>query len=129
MDDALENGFEEVFVWAGLQVRRDNKIIGHDEDKILSGLTSPTVTSPDYVSVDEKFTIAIRVNEWVNGTFNVYDYNNGVKGILLASDTISNGISSVELSSNITGLNKFYLDFDTSGGEYHLIEEVYVIEN
>jgi len=129
MDDALEKGFEEVFVWAGLQVRRDNKIIGHDEDKILSGLTSPTVTSPDYVSVDEKFRIAIHANEWVNGTLNVYDYSNGEKGILLASDAITNGISSVELSSKTTGLNKFYLDFDTSGGEYHLIEGVYVIEN
>ncbi len=129
MDDALENGFEEVFVWAGLQVRRDNKIIGHDEDKILSGLTSPTVTSPDYVSVDEKFAITIHANEWVNGTLNVYDYSNGEKGILLASDAITNGISSIELSSKTTGLNKFYLDFDTSGGEYHLIEGVYVIEN
>ena len=129
MDDAIEKGFEEVFIWAGLQVRRDNKIIGHDEDRILSGLTSPTVTSPDYVSVDEKFTIAIHANEWINGTFNVYDYNNGIKGALLASNAIANGISSVELSSNITGLNKFYLDFDTSDGEYHLIEGVYVIEN
>ena len=129
MDDAIEKGFEEVFVWAGVQVRRDNKIIGHDENEILIGLTPPTIASPDYVSVDEKFTIAMHANEWVNGTFNVYDYNNGVKGILLASDTISNGISSVELSSNITGMNKFYLDFNTSGGEYHLIEGVYVIEN
>ena len=129
MDDALENKFKEVFVWAGLQVRRDNKIIGHDEDEILSSLTPPTVTSPDYVSVDEKFTISIHVNNWVKGIFNVYDYNNDEKGILLASDTITNGKSSVRLSSKITGLNKFYLDFDTSGGEYHLIEGVYVIEN
>ena len=129
MDDAIEKGFKEVFVWAGLQVRRDNKIIGHDEDKILSGLTPPTITLPDFVSVDEKFTIEIHVNEWVNGIFNVYDYDNGEKGTLLASNAITNGISSVELSSKITGLNKFYLDFDTSGGEYHLIEAVYVIEN
>ena len=129
MDDAIEKKFKEVFVWAGLQVRRDNKIIGHDEDEILGSLTPPTITSPDYVSVDEKFKIKIHADEWIDGTFNVYDYNNDEKGILLASDTIANGISSVELSSKIKGLNKFYLDFDTSGGEYHLIEGVYVIEN
>lgn len=129
MDDALEKKFKEVFVWAGLQVRRDNKIVGHDEDEILSNLTPPTVTSPDYVSVDEKFKITMHANNWINGTFNVYDYNNGEKGILLASDTIANGSSSVHLSSKITGLNKFYLDFDTPGGEYHMIEGVYVIEN
>ena len=129
MEDAIEKRFKEVFVWAGLQVRRDNKIIGHDEAKILNNLSQPTITSPDYVSIDEKFTISMNSNEWVNGTFNVYDYNTGEKGKLLASSNITNGRSSAALSSAIVGLNKFYFDFDTPGGEYHLIDGVYVIEN
>ena len=31
MIDAVNRGFAEVFVWAGTQVRRDNKFIGHDD--------------------------------------------------------------------------------------------------
>ncbi len=31
MDDAIDKGFAEVFVWAGSQVRRDKKIIGYDD--------------------------------------------------------------------------------------------------
>lgn len=38
MDNAIELGFAEVFVWAGTQVRRDNKIIGHDKYEMVQQL-------------------------------------------------------------------------------------------
>ena len=38
MDDAIEQGFAEVYVWAGSQVRRDNKIIGHSEYEMVQYL-------------------------------------------------------------------------------------------
>ena len=129
MDDAIEKNFSEVFVWAGSQVRRDNKILGCDEDKIFNGLTPTTVTAPDFVSIDEHFTIKIDTQKWICGYFNVYDYNNDEKGELLVSNTLTNGSSSVTISSSVAGLNKFYLELDYSGGEYHLIQEVHVIEN
>ena len=31
MDDAINKGFAEVYVWAGSQVRRDHKMLGYDE--------------------------------------------------------------------------------------------------
>lgn len=129
MDEAMDSKFKEVFVWAGLQVRRDNKILGYDESELLNNLTLTTVTSPDFVSVDENFTIELHTQEWISGNLNVYDYANGRVGEFLVSGTITDGYSSVRLSSNNVGLNKFYLEFDYSGGEYHLIENVYVIEN
>jgi hypothetical protein len=137
MEDTLAKGFKEVFVWAGTQVRRDNKILGYDEYVILQnllltnepGIVSPIITAPDYVSIGENFTVKMRTDEWVNGVFNVYEYKDGEKGKLLASNKITNGSSSVILSSAILGLNKFYLDFDYMNGGYHLIQDVYIIEN
>ena len=35
MEDAIAKGFKEVFVWAGSQVRRDNKIIGYDKFELV----------------------------------------------------------------------------------------------
>ena len=35
MDTAITKGFQEVFVWAGSQVRRDNKIIGYDNYELV----------------------------------------------------------------------------------------------
>ena len=35
MDTAIQKGFQEVFVWAGSQVRRDNKIIGYDNYELV----------------------------------------------------------------------------------------------
>ena len=89
----------------------------------------PTITAPAYISTGENFTITMCTHEWVNGNFNVYEYNNGKKGKLLASNIISNRYSSVEISSNTVGLNQFYLEFDYIGGDYPLIQDVYVIEN
>ena len=89
----------------------------------------PTITAPAYVSANEKFTITMCTHEWVDGDFNVYDYNSGKKGKLLATSRISNRYSTVELSSDVVGLNKFYLEFDYPGGDYPLIQEVYVVEN
>ena len=40
MDMAIERYIGEVFVWAGTQVRRDNKIIGHDEYELILKLTT-----------------------------------------------------------------------------------------
>ena len=125
MDDAIEKGFKEVFVWAGSQVRRDNKIIGYDEDELIENLSPTTLTAPDYVSVGEGFAFVIKTQKWVNGNVNVYDKN----GNLVASGEMVNGSSSVDLSSDVVGLNRFYIEFDYSGGQYHLIQEVRVIEN
>lgn len=125
MDDAIERGFKEVFVWAGSQVRRDNKIIGHDEKELLENLSPTAVTAPDYVSVGEIFTIEVHTQKWVNGHLNVYDED----GKLVASGEMTNGSSSVDLSSNAVGLNRFYIEFDYSGGKYHLIQDVQIIEN
>ena len=129
IDEAFERNFKEVFVWAGSQVRRDSKVLGHDEEMIMNNLTPTTTTSPSYVSVGENFTIEIKTQEWINGQLNVYDYNSGAKGDLLASSEIANGSASVDLSSTYVGLNRFYLEFIYSGEEYHLVQEVYVIEN
>ena len=137
MEDAFSKGFKEVYVWAGTQVRRDYKILGYDEYVILQnlltsdnpGIVSPIITAPDYVSTGENFKIEMRTDKWVNGIFNVYDYKDGEKGELLASNKITNGFSSVVLSSITLGLNKFYLDFDYIDGGYHLIQDIYIIEN
>ena len=57
-------------------------------------------------------------------------YKNGKKGNeTLASSNITNGSSSVVLSSTTVGLNRFYLEFNYTDGGYHLIQEVYIIEN
>ncbi|MBE6497498.1 MAG: hypothetical protein E7Z81_04390 [Methanobrevibacter sp.] len=129
MDDAFENNFGQVFVWAGSQVRRDNKIFGHDEQELLGNLSSTTLTAPAFASVGEKFTITIHTNKWVNGVFNIYDFNEGIKGKLLASSLLTNGYSSIVMSTANVGLNRVYLDFNCTGGEYHLIQEIRIIEN
>ena len=38
MDDALELGFAEVYVWAGSQIRRDKKIIGYPKYELVQQL-------------------------------------------------------------------------------------------
>lgn len=40
MDDAIEKGFQEVFVWAGSQVRRDKKILGYDGYEFIQDISS-----------------------------------------------------------------------------------------
>lgn len=49
MDDAIDLNFAEVFVWAGSQVRRDNKIIGYESYELVQHLigsgSSTIVTS------------------------------------------------------------------------------------
>lgn len=89
----------------------------------------PTVTAPFYVSENEEFAITMLTHEWVNGNFNIYDYTGNKKGKLLAESKIYNGYSSAELSSSITGLNRFYLEFDYYGGNYPVIQDVYVVKN
>ncbi len=89
----------------------------------------PSITAPDYVSIDEEFNISMITHDWVNGNFNVYDYNNGTKGVLLASNSIVQGLSKVSLSGSSVGLNKYYLEFIYPGGDYPLIKEVYVVKN
>ena len=89
----------------------------------------PTITAPFFVSENENFTITMCTHEWVNGDFNVYDYNSGKKGKLLASGTIKNRYSSVDLSSDVIGLNKYYLEFDYPGGDYPIIQDVYIVKN
>lgn len=128
MEDANKS-FSEVYVWAGLQVRRDNKLIGYDEGEVLASLKPTTVALPDYVSAGEKFTISTSTQKWINGHFNVYEYDNGKKGELLISAEMNNGTSSATLSLHDVGLNRLYLEFEYSGGEYHLIENIQVIEN
>ena len=137
LEDAIEHKFKEVYIWSGTQVRRDSKILGYDEYAILEnllrtntpGIVSPKITAPEYVCAGENFSINIRTNAWVNGAFKVYEYNNGKKGKFLASNKITNGHSAVSLSSDSIGLNRFYLEFDYVKGEYHLIQEIYIVGN
>ena len=137
LEDAIAHNFKEVYVWAGTQVRRDNKILGYDEYAILHnlemtgnpGIVSPVITSPDYVSIGENFTIEIQTNQWISGNFKVYEYNNTEKGNLLGTGKITNGHSSLSLSSSIAGMNRFYLEFDYIGGGYHMLHDVLIIEN
>ena len=137
LEDAIEHKFKEVYIWSGTQVRRDSKILGYDEYAILEnllrtntpGIVSPIITVPEYVCAGENFSINIRTNAWVNGAFKVYEYNNGKKGKFLASNKITNGHSAVSLSSDSIGLNRFYLEFDYVKGEYHLIQEIYIVGN
>ena len=137
LEDAIEHKFKEVYVWAGTQVRRDNKILGYDEYAIIHnllltntpGVVSPVITVPEYVSTGENFSIEIRTNKWINGNFNIYEYDYAKKGKLLASSKIVNGYSSAKLSSDNVSMNKFYLEFDYINGGYHLIQNVNIIEN
>ena len=137
LEDAIAHNFKEVYVWAGTQVRRDSKILGYDEYAILRnlemtgnpGIVSPVITSPDYVSVGENFTIEIQTNQWIGGNFKVYEYNNTERGNLLGTGKITNGHSSLSLSSSIAGMNRFYLEFDYIGGGYHMLHDVLIIEN
>ena len=137
LEDAIAHNFKEVYVWAGTQVRRDGKILGYDEYAILRnlemsgkpGIVSPQITTPDYASVSENFTIEIQTNQWINGNFNIYEYNNTEKRNLLASGKIVNGHSSLSLSSNFSGMNRFYLEFDYIDGRYHMLHDVLIIEN
>ena len=48
MDDAIEKGFQEVFVWAGSQVRRDKKILGYDGFEFIQDISSDV---HDYKSI------------------------------------------------------------------------------
>ena len=95
----------------------------------------PKIAAPHMVSVGEEFTISAMTHEWVFGKFNVYEYHNGKKGKLLASDSLYQrkypdwATASVKLASEKVGLNTFYLEFDYPGSEYPLTLEVYVIEN
>lgn len=100
-----------------------------------SVIVVPNVTAPFMVSVGEEFTISVMTHDWVFGTFNVYEYNNGKKGKLLASDSLYRrqypdwSTASVKLTSETVGLNTFYLEFDYPEGDYPLTQDVYVIEN
>ena len=95
----------------------------------VSCIVVPTITAPFIVSLGEEFKISMMTHEWVNGKFNVYDYKLDKKGKLLVSGNIFNRLSTVALSSNTLGLNKFYLEFAYPGGYYPIIQEVYVVKN
>ncbi len=87
----------------------------------------PGITCPDFVSVGEEFTFSAVVYDWVQyGEFRVSDD----KGNIINASRFNNGHSSVKLSSNTSGSNKFNLYFDVGGsGTYNLTKEVYVIKN
>ena len=38
MDTAMKKGFKETFVWAGSQVRRDQKILGYESYEVVQKL-------------------------------------------------------------------------------------------
>jgi hypothetical protein len=94
-------------------------------------IVTPGVKIPYYASLGEEFTISMTTHDWVNGgKFDVYDYTGDVKGELIASNEINWGVSSVSVSSDTLGLNKFYLEYDTLGsGKYYSIQEINIIEN
>lgn len=89
----------------------------------------PGIVAPSYVNVGEEFAITMCTHEWVIGNFNVYEYNDGKKGKLLASNEIRNRYSTVKLSSDFEGLNRYYLEFDYPGGDYPVIQDVYMVKN
>lgn len=95
----------------------------------------PKIVAPIYVSLGEEFAITMSTHNWASGKFNVYEYDNGEKGSLIASCDLrespssSNSSASVRLSSKKLGLNKYYLEFDYPGGDYPIIKDIYIIEN
>ncbi len=104
--------------------------------KTATVLVLPDITCPGYVLVGEEFNISVFTFGWVNGNFSVYEYNDGVKGKLLASNEIKehshgdHAKTTVNLSCEKSGLNKLYLDYyDIGAGHYPIIQEVYVIQN
>ena len=126
LEDAIAHNFKEVYVWAGTQVRRDNKILGYDEYAILHnlemtgnpGIVTPVITSPDYVSVGENFTIEIQTNQWISGNFKVYEYNNDTKAFFYSAPiapytkvTISGGTVTEEIASTSEA-------WSTAGSDY-----------
>ena len=94
-----------------------------------SVIVVPGITAPYFAGVGEEFTISMITHDWVYGTFNVYQSADGNKGKLITSGAIAGGISSVKLSENTVGLNKYILEFAYPGGYYDLIQEVYIVEN
>ena len=108
------------------------KYVGDDFGTLTASVDCvvvPNIMAPSFVSAGEEFKISMTTHNWVNGDFSVYDYNNDKKGNLLVSGRITNGVFAVSLSSDIVGLNKYYLEFDYPGGDFPLIREVYVVEN
>jgi hypothetical protein len=110
------------------------KYVGEDFPTLnnVTGIINvhPGINIPNYANFNEEFSISMTVYDWVNGDFEIYDYNDGVKGNLIASNSITYGYSSVVLSSNTSGLNRYYLHIDTKGsGIYDIVKEVYVIKN
>jgi len=67
MNTAIKTGFGEVFVWAGTQIRRDNKIIGHDDYELLQKIINSlkeTATQNVWKKIDSNIPGAIiHVNE------------------------------------------------------------------
>lgn len=83
MDDAVDLGFAEVFVWAGSQVRRDNKIIGHEEFELIQTLinSNQTASSSNYVSNEEIDDPDVIPDSWTTfpKTGDWYDYQAQLK--------------------------------------------------
>ena len=66
MDTAIANELGEVFVWAGSQIRRDKKILGHDDFELVQQLTHSVNITPGDVwkKIDSNISGAvIHVNE------------------------------------------------------------------
>ena len=64
MDDAITKGFSEVFVWAGSQVRRDNKIIGYDEYEMVQHFLSDNKGTTVINMVDDEQDPPITPSGW-----------------------------------------------------------------
>ena len=65
MDDAINLGFAETFVWAGSQVRRDKKILGHEEFELIQTLVgSNQTTGSNYVDNEEIVDPSVIPDTW-----------------------------------------------------------------
>lgn len=65
MNDAIDLGFSEVFVWAGSQVRRDNKMLGYDDYELVQGLINMGGTDIVGVTENEVVPPSVEPGKWV----------------------------------------------------------------
>lgn len=67
MNTAIKTELGEVFVWAGTQIRRDNKIIGHDDYELIQKISEALTKTPAqniWKKIDSNIAgVTIHVNE------------------------------------------------------------------
>ncbi|MBQ2652658.1 MAG: hypothetical protein IJF83_03815 [Methanobrevibacter sp.] len=103
METAINKKFKEVFVWAGSQVRRDSKFIGHYSFELIQRLLDliPEVKSYDDTNLKSRITALEKQSSsvdtgWVDlsltGNFYNFDSNNRVQYRKVGSDVQITGL-------------------------------------